>query len=95
MRGERAASGSRRPVSDDADPDRELDPRRRRRAQYSALQHLYGRKPSACTHRLLNGSWESTDRVRTPSVEQFRVAWQPIFGDPRERELGLDRRETG
>ena len=38
--GERTASGGRRPVSDDAGPDGELDARWRRHAQYSALQHL-------------------------------------------------------
>ena len=83
VRGERTAPGSRRPVSDDAGPDRELDLRRRRRAQYNALQHLHGRKPPACAHRVLDGSWESTTQVRTPaSVEQFRAAWQPIFETP-------------
>ena len=71
VRGERAASGSQRPVSDDAGPDRELDPQRRRRAQYSALQHLCGRKPSACAHRVLDGSWESTDQVRRPLWSSF------------------------
>ena len=59
MRGERTASGSRCCVSDDAGPDRDLDSWRHRRTQYSALQHLYKCKQSACAHRVLDGSWES------------------------------------
>ena len=82
VQGERTASGSRHPVSDVAGPDCGLDPRWRRRAQYSALRHLYGCKQSGCAHRVLDGSWESTVQVRTPSVEQFRAAWQPIFETP-------------
>ena len=47
VRGEQSSSENPRPASNAQNPSRELDPRRRRRAQYSALQHLYGRKPSA------------------------------------------------
>ena len=45
----------------------------------TVLYNICGRKQSACAHRVLDGSWESIDQVRTPSVEQFRAAWQPIF----------------
>ena len=30
-----------------------------RRVQYSELQHLYGRKKSACASKVLDGLWES------------------------------------
>lgn len=82
VRGERAPARSHQPAPGVRDPGRELDPRRRRRAQYSAIQHLYGRKPSAAAHKVLDGSWECDDPVPTPTLEEFRMAWQPIFETP-------------
>ena len=81
VRGERSSSGNPRPASNAENPNRELDPGRRRRAQYSALQHLYGRKPSACAHKLLDGTWENTEPSTAPYLEQFWKTWLPIFKD--------------
>ena len=63
-------------------PQRFLDQRRRRRAQYSAIQHLYARKPSAAAHKVLDGSWRNPEPLSTPSVNEFQRAWQPIFETP-------------
>ncbi len=84
VRGERASSRCHQPTANDTNSNRELDPRRRRRAQYSALQHLYGCKPSACASKVLDGSLERDcdDSVTGPSLDEFRTAWQPIFETP-------------
>ena len=82
VRGEQAPRRSHKPTTGAPIPNRELDPRRRRRAQYSDLQHLYGRKKSACASKVLDGSWESVKPDPGPSLEQFRMAWQPIFETP-------------
>ena len=81
-RGEQAPGRGHRPAADATNPNRDLDPRRRRRAQFSAIQHLYGRKPSACTHKVLDRSWESGDPGLAPTLEQLHSTWQPIFETP-------------
>ena len=82
VHGERSSSGNPRPASNDENPNHELDPRRRTHAQYSALQHVYGHKPSACAHKVLDGTWENTEHSTAPSLEHFWKTWQPIFETP-------------
>ena len=82
VRGERSSSGNPRAALNADNPNRELDHRRRRRALYSTLQHLYGRKPSACAHEVLDGTWENPEPSTAPSLEQFWKTWQPIFETP-------------
>ena len=80
--GERAPGRGHRPAADATNPNRDLDPRRHRRAQISAIQHLYGCKLSACAHKVLDGSWKSGDPGPAPTLEQLRLTWQPIFETP-------------
>ena len=68
--------------SDCVHPQRFFDQRRRRRAQYSAIQHLYAQKPSAAAHKVLDGSWRNPEPLSTPTVNEFQRAWQPIFETP-------------
>ena len=76
---ERAPGRGHRPAPDATNRNHDLDPQRRRHAQFSAIQHLYGRKPSACAHKVLDGSWESGDPGPAPTLEQLRSTWQPTL----------------
>ncbi|CAB4037351.1 reverse transcriptase [Paramuricea clavata] len=83
-RGERAPVRDPQTSASSTNPDRSssLDSRRRRRAQYSAIQQLYSRKPSACAHKVLDGSWVNPNPGPSPTLQQFCDTWQPIFETP-------------